>query len=40
MASGHLWAQSNKRGQELDTWDTAIEKTIDVEAKAACQLPF
>ena len=29
-------AQSNERGQELNIWDTAIKKTIDAKAKAAC----
>ena len=30
-------AQTNKRVQDLDTWEEAIKKTIDAEAKAACQ---
>ena len=30
-------AQTDERGQDLDTWEEAIEKAIDAEAKAACQ---
>ena len=30
-----IWPQSEKQGRELDTWDTAIKKTIDEVAKTA-----
>ena len=32
-----IQAQTDKRGQDLDTWEEAIKKTIDAEAKIACQ---
>ena len=32
-----IQAQKDERGRDLDTWEEAIKKTIDVEAKAACQ---
>lgn len=34
-----IQAQSDKRGREVDTWEMAIKKAIDAEAKAARQLP-
>ena len=30
-------SQTNERARDWDTWEEAIEKAIDVEAKAACQ---
>ena len=30
-------AQINEQGRDLDTWEEAIKKAIDVEAKTACQ---
>ena len=32
-----IWAQSNKQDRDLDTWEEAIKKAIDVKAKAARQ---
>ena len=32
-----IQAQADERGQDLDTWEEAIKKAIDVEAKTACQ---
>ena len=35
-----IWAQSNKRGWDLDIWEETIKKAIDVEAKRAYQPQF
>ena len=31
-----IWAQIDEQGQNLDTWEKAIKKTINVEAQTAC----
>ena len=33
-----IQAQTDEQGRDLDTWEEAIKKTIDAEAKAARQL--
>ena len=32
-----IWAQLDTRGQELDTWEEAVEKAVNVEIKALLQ---
>lgn len=32
-----IWSQLDGRGQQLDNWEEAIKKPIDVEAKVAYQ---
>ena len=32
-----IWAQSDKWGWDLDTWEQTIAKAINVETKTACQ---
>ena len=32
-----IQAQTDERGQDLDTWKEAIKKAIDIETKTACQ---
>ena len=35
-----IWAQSNKKGRDLDIWKKAIEKAIHAKAKTICQPQF